>query len=162
MTFNPVNKTPYLRASREYPEDSKQLSFQLNLSYVDIANAINNRIIGVFPTTRPAITGEGWYINSNKKQEAFRQVYTFTTTANIPHHINKVGTTNLNNIYGLSHMYGTYTDGTNWYGLIAGTSVAIAGQISFYIDAQNILFLTGAGAPALTRGQLVLEWISLQ
>lgn len=161
MTTNVVNTTPYLRSSREYPDDVKQLSFQVNLTYVDIANAVNLRTIGLFPTSRPAITGESWYINRNQKQETFRQVYSFTTTANIPHHINQPGITNLSNIYALSNMHGTYTDGTNWYGLIAGTSNIIPGQISFYVSPTNIMFNVGAGAPALTQGIVVLEWLSL-
>lgn len=150
-----INRSPYLKNAREFPEEVEQLAFQVNLTYVEIANAVNQRVIGIFPTTNPAVTGEAYYITTNK-QQSFRQVYTFTTTANIPHNIDFV------NIYGFSLQFGSYTDGTNWYGLIPGTSVAIPGVISFYLTPTDIVFNVGAGAPALTKGLIVLTWLAPQ
>lgn len=150
---NIVNQVAYLRTSRDFPEESKDLSLELGKSYIDTALAINNRTIGLYPALRPAITGNAWFL-SGKKQQTLRQVYSFTTTANIAHGID------FTRISGVVQAYGTYTDATNWYGLIAGTSVAIAGQISFYLSPTDIIFLTGAGAPALTKGTIVLEWLS--
>ena len=115
---------------------------------------MNNRIIGVFPTLRPAVTGESYFITKNKRQQSLRQVYTFTSTAPIPHNIT------FTEIDGFTLNFGQYTDGTNWYGLIPGSNVAIAGQISFYISPTQIIFLVGAGAPAVTSGRLVLTWLS--
>jgi hypothetical protein len=153
LMTNIVNQIAYLQTSREFPEEQKQLSVEMNRTYVDIASAVNTRIIGIFSTNRPSVTGESWFF-INQRQQSFRQVYPFTTTASIPHGVN------LDLIYGFSRLFGTYTDGTNWYGLIPGSNVAIPGQISFYIDPINIVFLVGAGAPALTKGNLVIEWIS--
>ena len=57
--------------------------------------------------------------------------------------------------------FGSYTDGTgNVFGLVFGTSVAVAGQIGFYVTASQVVFTTGAGAPALTSGIIVLEFLS--
>lgn len=56
--------------------------------------------------------------------------------------------------------YGTFTDGTNWYGAIYASSTAIVGQVSFYVTPTNIVVLTGAGAPAITSGFINLEWVS--
>lgn len=151
---NIANGSPYLRTSREFPEDIDQLVVELSKAYIDTANNVNNRTIGLFPVNRPAIGGEAWYITANQKQQNLRQVYTFTTTANIAHGLNFTG------IDRFVRNFGEYTDGTNWYGLIHGSNVAIAGQISFYVTPTNIVFLVGAGAPAVTRGQVVLEWIS--
>lgn len=145
---------PYLRTSREFPEEIKQLAFEVNKAYVDTSNAVNNRTIGIFPTVRPAINGESWFLTNNQKQQAFRQAYTFTTTANIAHMVTNV-------VPGqFMRGFGEYTDGTNTYGLIYGSNVAIAGQISFYITATNIMFLVGAGAPAVTNGTVVIEWLA--
>lgn len=154
MSTNVVNQVPYLRTSRDFPTEIEQLTVEINKAYVDTANAVNNRIISLFPTTRPAINGESWFITNNQRQQGFRQVYAFTTTANIAHGINFV------NVERFTRNYGEFTDGTNWYGLINGSNVAIAGQISFYVTPTNIVFLTGGGAPALTKGNIVLEWIS--
>lgn len=154
MSTNVINQVAYLRTSREFPESAHQLTVEVNKAYVDTANAVNTRIIGIFPTTRPAITGESWYLIGNQKQQTLRQVYTFTTTTAINHNVNVVDTNQF------TRCFGSYTDGTNNFGLIFGTSVAIAGQISFYITSTQIVFVVGAGAPALTKGRITLEWLS--
>lgn len=159
---NVVNQVSYLRVSREFPEELHQLTVEINKSYVDIANTVNNRIISIFPTTRPAITGENWFISGNQKQNGFRQVYPFTTTADID-----IGF-KLSNISMISpKTCGVFLSGTSWDGLIFGTNVAIAGQISFNIivnagsaTSDIIRFYVGAGAPALVRGIIDLEWLS--
>lgn len=161
MSSNVANQMAFLRTSRDFPEDPKNLSMQLSKSYIDTSNAVNTRTIGIFPVNRSAITGESWFISGNQKQQGLRQVYTFTTTADI-----NIGF-KIASIAGFTRFYGSYTDGTSWYGLIPATSVAIAGQISFYVTVNGastasdvIKFLVGAGAPALTNGVFVLEWLS--
>ena len=43
---NVVNAVPYLRTTREYPQDDAHLlSVEMNKSYVDIDNALNSRTI---------------------------------------------------------------------------------------------------------------------
>ncbi len=152
MTANITNQIAFLRTSREFPEDLHQLTVECNKAYLDTSNAVNVRTIGIFPVNVSAITGESFYF-TNQRQQTLRQVYPFTTTANIPHGI-KLGS------FRISRAYGQYTDGTNWYGLIFGSSVAVVGQISFYVTPMNIIFVSGAGAPVLTSGFLVLEYLS--
>lgn len=155
MLQSVINSTPYLRTTREFPfDDVRQLAFEVNKSYVDIANAVNNRVIALFPTNRPAITGETWFFDRNLKQQSFRQVYIFTTTSAIDHNIP------ISDITYFTKCYGQYTDGTNWYGLISASTIAIAGQITFYITAKQITFVSGSTPPTLTKGIIVLEWIS--
>ena len=144
---------PYIKSSREFPPDLSMISMILTRTYIEVANAINLRSIGLFPVTRPAITGNSYFISKNLEQQSIRQVYTFTTTANIPH---TIPTT----IDYIVSMYGQYTDGTNWYGIIPASSVVIGGQISFYLTPTNIVFNVGGGAPALTKGIIVIEWLS--
>jgi hypothetical protein len=160
MSSNIVNQVAFLRTSREFPEELHQLTVEVNKTYVDIANAVNARVIGIFTVNRPAQTGESWFFTT-RRQQSFRQVYTFTSTANI-----NIGF-KLTSIAQISpRSYGTFTDGNNWYGLIFASNVAIAGQISFYLlktgspTTDQIAFLTGAGAPTLTSGFIVLEWLS--
>ena len=157
MNQNLVNTSPYLRTSREFPyNDVKELAFETNKAYVDIANIVNARTIGLYPSVRPTLTGEEWFIQKSYRQQSFRQVYTFTNTNPIAHGIN------FTNIFGFSHMYGQFRDSAStptWYGLIAGSSVAIGGQISFYVDSANINFVVDAGAPTLGYGIIVLEWL---
>lgn len=153
--INIVNSTPFLRTSREFPEDLRIIADQLQKSYVDIANVVNARTIGLFPINNPAITGELYFTPS--KQQTFRQVYTFTSTASINHNIRNVKPGQFINCFG------SYTNGTNTFGLFFASSVAIAGQITFYVTSTQIVFLTGAGAPSITpngKGFIVLSWLS--
>ncbi len=149
-----TNVTPYLRASRSFPEDLHLISIEMNKAYIDIANAVSVRTIGLFTPNKPTITGEAWFYDNNQRHQGLRQIFTFITTAPITHAID------FNGVNMFSRCYGEYTDGTNWYGLISGTSVAIAGQISFYLTPTQIVFQTGAGAPGLIKGILVVEWLS--
>lgn len=153
MSSNIVNQVSFLRTSREFPVELNQLCVEVNKSYVDIANAVNARTIGLFSTNRPAITGESWFITS-RRQQSSRQIYAFTSTTSIDHGLN------LTEIERFTRTFGEYTDGTNWYGLIAGSNTAIAGQVSFYVTPTQIVFATGGGAPSVTKGVVVLEWLA--
>lgn len=154
MSSNVVNQVAYLRTSRLFPEEIYKLTVELNKSYLDIANAVNVRTIGIFPVNRPAIGGESWFLTNNQRQQNFRQVYSFTSTGSVPHGID------LNLISQFSKPSGSFTDGTNYYGAIYGSNTAIVGQVSFYITPTNIVILAGAGAPAISSGIIILEWLS--
>jgi len=156
MSSNVVNQVAYLRTTREFPEEIHQLAVEINKAYVDTADAVNSRTISIFPTTRPAINGENWFITANRRQQGFRQIYPFTAAGNITHGINVA------NIYGFTKIYGTFTDGTNWYPLPYVDVIAANNQVSIYVNNTNIVITQGAGAPpAITKGLVVLEWISL-
>lgn len=154
MSSNVVNQVAYLRTSREFPEELKQLTVEVNKAYLDTSAAVNARTIGIYPVNRPAITGNAFFLVNNQKQQSLRQAFTFTSTASITHGI-KVP--NLNQFI---NCFGTYTDGVNSFGLVFGTSSATAGLITFYMTATQIVFVLGAGAPALTKGTIILEWLS--
>ncbi len=154
MTTNVINSVAYLRTSREFPEELHQLTVEINKAYVDTANNVNARTIGLFPTNRPAINGESYFITNNQRQQGFRQIYPFTAAGNIAHGLN------FNSISQFTKPSGTFTDGTNYYGAIYASNTAIAGQISFYITPTNIVVLSGAGAPGISSGLIILEWIS--
>lgn len=164
MSSNILNQSPYLRNSRNFPEDPQALSVELSRSYIEISTKVNERSIGIFPTTKPIITGDSYFLTNNQRQQSLRQIYPFTAAGSIPHGVNT------NNINGFSRAYGWFTDGAtppNWYGAIYGSNVAIAGQISFYITGTinlanlgNIVVLAGAGAPAIVSGVIVVEWLS--
>lgn len=155
MSTNVVNQAPYLRTTRSFPQDPQSLQVEVDKAYLDTANVVNDRVIGLFPLNRPAITGEKYFFTS-KVQQALRQIYYFTSTSSFNHNITKIPFPNI------VHAYGTYTDstGTSTYGLVYGTSVAVAGQVGFYVTQTQVVFTVGAGAPTLAKGYLVLEWLS--
>lgn len=154
MSGNIVNRVDYLRTTRNFPTEAQPLSVEINKSYVDIATAVNARVIGLFPTTRPAITGESWFITSQRRQ-TLRQVYTFTAAGNIPHGINT------SQIAGFTRIYGTFTDGSVWYPLPYVSEVAANDQVSVTVTSTNIVITAGGGAPpTITSGIAVLEWLA--
>lgn len=152
-----LQQTPYLRVQRNFPTANAQaLSIEVDRAYSDTAQKVNARTIGIYPVNKAAVTGDQWFLQgSTEKQQSLRQVYSFTATGNIAHGISW---TSVSFISPLS--YGTFTDGTNWYGVIYGSSTSIAAQVSFYVTPTNIVVLAGAGAPSITQGFIVLEWLS--
>ena len=155
MSSNIANQSPYLRTTREFPKDIDQLTGELSKNYIDIANGVNIRTIGIYPTNRPIVIGDSWYIGGHKFQ-ALRQIYLVTGLGNIPHGLDLTG------IKGFTAIYGTFTDGTNWYPIPFTSAVAVANQIRIQVDPTNISIAGGGGGgqPAVVSGFVVLEWIS--
>ena len=132
------------------------LGIELDKSYIDIAGRVNERVVGLYGLNTQVVTGESWFLSGQAmRQQTLRQVYQYTAVGSFPHGIN------LNSVTLFSKPFGSYTDGTNWYGVIYGSSVAIAGQLSFYVTPMSIVILAGAGAPAPTNITIVLEWLSI-
>lgn len=151
---NIINSGAYLRTSRDFPSDPQALRMELNKAYIDTSNAINARTTGLFPTNRPAINGEEWFING-LKQQGLRQVFPFAAAGSITHGIN------LTQIFAFTRIYGTFTDGTNWYPLPYVDVAAANNQVNVIVNGTSIVITAGGGSPpAITQGYVVLEWIS--
>ncbi len=155
---NILNNVAYLQSSRDFPEDPKQLNYILNKSYIDTANAVNTRTIGIFPVNRSAITGESWFIQKNQRQQTLRQVYTFGaiaagTTLLIPYTVS--GFVQFTRIYGTC-----FTNFPDARPLPFVSTVANA-NIAIRIDTVgfNIVITSGAAANNITSGLVVLEWM---
>ncbi len=153
MSTNISNTVAYLRTSRSFTEEPKALCRDISKAYIDIANAINVRTIGIFSTNKASITGESWYLTSSK-QQSLRQIYTFTAAGNVPHNLN------FDEIDQFTKPSGSFTDGTKYYGAIYASDVAIAGQVSFYLTPTDIVILVGVGSPVIVKGIIILEWLS--
>lgn len=153
MTFQ---QAPYLQEQRSFPSDNNQaLTVELDRSYIDIAQKVNSRTIGIFAPTRPVITGERWFLQGpQNSNQSLRQLYTFTSSGSIPHGINFSQTS------GFSRIYGTFTNGTNWYPLPYVDASNINNQVSLQITPTNIVITAGGTAPSITSGYVILEWLS--
>jgi hypothetical protein len=132
---------------------------------VETAKAVNDRTIGIYPTNRPAITGDSYFYNSNRKQQSLRQIYRFMApiAASYPHGINPQSINHFSpNTYGEYKVYDAATDTTNYYGAIFASPTPIPGQISFYIDGTNdtIAIVIDGAAPVPDELLILLEWIS--
>lgn len=164
-TSTSLQTSPYLRQQFQFPdEDVKTLANQVDHIYVDIAQKVNNRTIGLHAKGFSCINGESWYLSgSSQRQQALRQIYTFTGTGSLLHGIDVLA------ISQFTKCMGSFKSGNNYYGAIYGSNIAIAGQVSFYITSNSapgtldgtIVILAGAGAPAITNGIIILEWMAL-
>ncbi len=154
--MNLQQKSPFLRQQRSFPDDNMQaLGVELDRSYIDIAQIVNDRIIGVFTVGNFSVTGESWFLNgSSRKQQGLRRVYQFTGAGSIPHGIT------WSSVSMITHPTGSYTNGTNWYGVIYSTNVGLAGQVTFYVTPTNIVVVADAAAPSIVSGIIILEWVS--
>lgn len=154
LTTN-LQTAPYLPRQRSFPVDSSKLGVELDKAYIETAQRVNDRTIGIFAINFPVITGEAWYLQGQpRKQQGLRQVYSFTSTAALPHGID------FSQIDRFIRVEGVYNDNGHVYAFTSG-NIAVAGQVSINLDITNINFLVGAGAPTLLRGTIILEWLSL-
>lgn len=152
----PANSS-YLRNQRQFPSDSPQaLSVEVDKAYLDIALKVNDRTIGTFSKNYSTVNGETWILSGgNNRQQAQRQVYTFTSAGNIPHGLT------LSNIPSFVRIFGTFTDGSVWYPLPYVDATAANNQVSVTVTGTNIVITSGGGSPpTVSAGICVLEWLS--
>lgn len=160
----PFQQAPYLREQRQFPfSDIRMLANQMDHAYIDIASKVNARTIGTYATNFQIVTGNQWFLDGQPdNRQTLRQVYVDTSGT-----IVSPGTTiahgiDFTSVYQFApSCYGVYTNGTNYYGAIFGSSTAIAGQVSFYVTPTNIAIVVDAAAPAITSITIVLEWVSV-
>lgn len=153
MTAN-ITKSPFLRTQRTFPQTAQELSVELNRSYVDIAQNVNARTLGIFATGNQLANGEYWYLQGNtQRQQGLREVYIFTSFSAITHGIN------IANISEFIRIFGTFSDASgNSYPLPFVASTA-ANQVGVTVTPTQITFDAGAGSPTPVSGVIVLEWI---
>lgn len=154
MSSRVVNRGAFLREQRLFPQEAQALSVEIDRAYVDVAAKVNDKVIGFYTTTGSVLTGEKWTI-SGISYSGLRQVYPFTAAGNIAHGLD------LNNISSFTKIYGTFTDGTSWYPLPYVSATAANNQIQVVVTGTNIVITAGGGGPpTITKGYVVLEWIS--
>lgn len=155
MSANIINQVAFLKTSRSFPLDQNTLRDELNKSYIDVANAVNSRTIGLFAVNRASNTGESWFLSGQPRQQTFRQVYAVSGAGNIAHGLN------LTQISGFTKINGTFTDGTSWYPIPYVDVSSSTDQVSISVDSTNIVIAAGAGSPpTISSGWVVLEWLS--
>lgn len=153
MTFQ---QSPYLAEQRNFPNDNIQsLTVQIDRSYIDIAQKINSRTIGLFALGKQIVTGNRWFLQGTQRNlQTLRQIYTFSAAGSYPHGIIFSQTP------GFTSIYGTFTDGANWYPLPYVDASSAGNQVSLQVTPTNIVITRGATAPTITSGYVVLEWLS--
>jgi len=153
----PTQQSPYLRTQRRFPQDSiQELTKEVDKAYIDTAQKVNSRVIGTYSVNAFVVTGEEWFLTGQpNRQQTLRRVYKITGAGSIAHGIN------VSQISGFTRIYGTFTDGTNWYTLPYVNTAAANNQISVQVTPTNIVITAGTGAPpTISSGYIILEYLS--
>jgi len=153
MTANVLNKTPYLRTTRDFPDEAEKLSQEVDKTYLDIASAVNLRTIGIYSSNKPVVTGESWFYFKNQKQQSLRQIYNLTSLASFNHGLQ------FNSIANFSKITGTLFDGTNYYPL-PYVSPTATDCIGLSVTSTQVVITAGGTAPTFSRALIILEWLS--
>lgn len=161
---NPATPTnqqqqPYLPTSRAFPaQNPVQLEPELVKSYLDIAQAVNVRTIGIFETIQ-IVTGERWFsvdpLNALKKRQTFRKVIPFGALAAgsvnmIAHGI--TGITSCTKITGTCVT--TFPD----FRPLPFSGINDAFSIVLRATSTDIVIAVGPSSPNLLSGIVTLEY----
>jgi hypothetical protein len=152
-----VQQTPYIQEQRHFPRKTvEELATQMDIAYIDIARKINERMIGQHSKGFSAVTGERWFLDGQvTPQQTLRQVYEITSTLIYAHGIDTT------QIEGFTKIYGVGYDGTNWFSLPHVDSTLVTNQIGVLVTPTQIVLSPGAGAPVITSGFIILEWLAV-
>lgn len=156
--------TPYLRNQRQFPNDDlRELSNQVDHAYIDIAQKVNLRTIGLFAVNFQMVTGERWYLQGQAQvQQTLRQVYSFGavvagTELDIP--------TGITNLVEFTRIYGTcITNVPDYRPLPFADQGSATNNINILVatvaGSLQIRILPGATGPNIVSGIIILEWLS--
>lgn len=158
--INPVeprNRGAFIRTSRHFPVEIPQLVGVLNKNHIEIALAINARIIGDFEPVA-STTGERWLADNNpvSTRQTFRKIFYFNAinagvTLNIPHE--------LINVDQITRFYGTCDTASDKRPIPYVSVTAVNAQIEIRWDITNIIVTNGSGSPNILRGIIILEYL---
>lgn len=159
MTFNPPNTLgPFLPINQTFSQDQKAFWEQVTKSYADTARNVNIREIAIYETNENP-TGEQWFTSGDPqvKRSAFRKVYEIGPIA-----AGATSTTahGLTGVTAYTHIYGTaITAAPDNRPIPYASATAVNQQIEIKVDGTNITIINGAGAPNITSGIVVLEFL---
>jgi hypothetical protein len=154
MSSNVANRSPFLRTSREFPEDLENLTRECNKSYIDIALNVNQKSIGLFTTNKASQNGESWFITAGRQQQGFRQVFNIGAIASFNHGLN------WSSIQFITRLWAIGYDGTSYYPIPYVNATDATANIGISINSTQVVFTTGADSPSITSTLVIIEWIS--
>ena len=161
MVTPQLNNAPYVITSREFPQDSIQLSQVLTKMYFEVSNAINNRTIGLYDQYQIP-TGNRYFNTGDptNRLQSFRQAYQVNalpnnTTLTIPSNISIDSNTKFVNIYGVAQSGTIAVALTPW---IVGTPND-APYLRINKTTGNIEIITTSGNWTAFSAIITLEYI---
>jgi len=158
-TFGPKEQTAFVNASEVYPEDAKDMSDKLNFTNALIANAINIREISLYQEANQLVTGQQFSTpgDNNTFRYSFRQLFYFGAiapgaTLTIAHGITGI-------VLVTAWKGGIVTNVVDFRPLPYVDEILVTNQVSVKVDATNIYIGNGATAPAITSGDVTIEYL---
>ena len=162
MTTN-LQFSPYLPRQRNFPIDSAQvLGVELDKTYIEIAQRVNERTIGLFSVNLPSITGENWYLQGQPRiNQTLREVYQFGpiapgTELDIPHGI--LNFTQFTRIYGTVITNAPDFRPLPYIDPVTNTT-GMALLVGTIANVGVIRIVLGASAQPVVSGIVILEWL---
>ena len=162
MTISRTNQ-PFLITSRLFPPDLSLLQPVLNKSYIEIALAVNKRVIGSFEPVE-VVTGETWFEESIMgdaiiRRQSFRQFFEFDAIA--------IGATlaithEIEDIDEFTRIFGTcVTAVPDFRPIPYASATVVTEQIEVNLTSTTLTIINGATAPAITSGRVVVEYLKI-
>ena len=154
MTYNPQNSLgPFISTSTFFPDEFSSFREKFLELYRDLSNSVNTREVGIYDLVE-FLTGENWFTSGNPqvKRKTYRKVFQISdANLNFAH--------NITGIVLCTHIYGSGTNGVNFFPIPYVSAVAVANQIQVDITPTNIVITKGGASPAITDGVVVVEYL---
>jgi len=160
-------QVPYLPTSRKFPRDPGELETTLSKTYIEIAQAVNRRTIGVYNKIQ-VVTGNQYFsdVNNNVQnpiqfRQSYRQTYEIATlpgpaTNSIPGNIQNLNQVTFVNIYGVAQDRANFAVALTPWNM---TRTDDALYLRFNFTNGNIEIITNTNNWAAYSAIVVLEYL---
>jgi hypothetical protein len=150
-TSSQTIQTTFVPTFKNYTLDNEQMQGVLQSSHTEMANAVNNRTISTYDLVEIQNGNQFFSDQPQKKRQAFRKVFQ-VSDANLTFNHNITGAVIFYKISGGG------TNGTIFFPL-PYVSTTLANQIQLDVTSTQVIVTKGGGAPAITSGIIVLEYL---
>lgn len=157
--------SPFVPTFRQFPtDDAHNLEKQLVNFHNQTNTAVNNRTISTFQLhvdgdSQMLPNGERWFPTAaqsttpQRLRDGFRLVVQVSDSTLVVAH-------NITQINQVTRLYGAFLDGSSvWQTLPYVDVAASANQIKISVSSTQIIVTKGAGAPSVSQGIVVLEFL---
>lgn len=155
MSFLPTNTygNTFLPTYRDFQVEDDQLRILLSTVYSQTTNSLNLKVNGVYETVEVQTNSQfNNPTNAQAKRFEFRKMFYISPgTLTFSHGISGVTQ--------FTHIYGVVNTATDWRPLPYVDVVNVTNQMGIRATSSQVIIAVGAGAPAVTGGIVVLEYL---
>ena len=144
--------TPFLPTYTTFSRDNEQFLIQLTNLYLQMALAINAKIIGNYETFETPTGSYFFPVATTVRRQVFRKCFTFDDSSLIFDH-------GIANLASCTLIQGTAVTTVPSFIPIPYTNTTAANQIQVDVTSTQVIITRGGGAPTLVSGLLILEYL---